>query len=95
MKRALIPLMFCVAGVATSQQKSPPLNQPTITVTTLPGVKVASAVPAAGTNRIYYTTDKDELFLYDRASKRSTLVDRGKMWGLTSRFVARKGRGRR
>lgn len=79
MKRALIPLMFCVAGVATSQQKPAAPNRPPMTVTMLPGVKISEAVPAVGTTRIYYTTFERELFVYDRASKQSTLVGRGDM----------------
>lgn len=79
MKRALIPFLLCVAAVATAQQKSPAPMQPPMTVTTLPGVKIAEAVPAVGTNRIYYTTRDNELFLYDRTTRKSTLVGRGVM----------------
>ncbi|MDP2958487.1 MAG: hypothetical protein Q8N53_18825, partial [Longimicrobiales bacterium] len=79
MKRALIPLILCVAAVATPQPKLAAQGQPPTTVTTLPAVKVVWTVPAVGTSRIYYTTSKDELFAYDRTTKTSTLVSRGKM----------------
>lgn len=82
MKRALIPLLFCVAGVAKAQPRAGTPVRPVIsTVATLPGVLVDEALPAPGTNRIYYVTDKGELFLYDRVNKRSTPIAPGEVSG--------------
>jgi len=76
---AVLSIAGCTAGFVAFQEQLP--VTPIITLSGFKGVVPASidgyVAPALGTARLYFTDADSTLWLYDRESKRTTLVSRG------------------
>ena len=58
-------------------------NAPVQTIAEFPGVRIGAVTPSGNPNRLYYGLPRDnKLFVFDVATKKSTLVAEGEIWNL-------------